>query len=53
MSNEIAKALDLQPIEENKQSKVDSNLSNDYEFARGNLYARKLMRFAALSVALT
>jgi len=38
MSNEIAKALDLQPIEENKQSKVDSNLSNDYEFARGNLY---------------
>lgn len=38
MSNEIAKALDLQPIEENKQSKVDGNLSNDYEFARGNLY---------------
>lgn len=37
MSNEIAKALDLPPLETSK-SKVDNNLSNDYEYARGNLY---------------
>jgi hypothetical protein len=38
MSNEIANALNLEPLEETKKSEVEKNLTNDYEFARGNLY---------------
>ena len=38
MSDEIANALQVTPISEVQQSEVTKNISNDYQYARGNLY---------------